>query len=324
MLVSIIIPAYNAEAYLSRAVDSALAAGARVQGEWEVILVDNRSTDRTLEIINEYASRWPLRITVGSTDRQGAGHARNEGLRLASGTWIQFLDADDYIDDDKISGQLERVTATTEWVVGGYRECAVDGSYTDVLPHEDPWKGLVYGYRIGHTDANLYRNATLARVGNWNPDVAFHDDPELHFRLLAAEAVYVLDPRVSSYYVQHDGPRITNGPKKIQAAQALDLLSTVVDTLSRERPDYLLRNHAYFYGALLRGIRILATYDLPAATRAYRTYFKQPGNKVPGPPYQFAPYYSRLYPYLGFRNIEWVRRQLSKVLPAGLKQTLKA
>ena len=104
----------------------------------------------------------------------------------------------------------------------------------------------------------------------------------------------------------------------------MDLVANTVSFLINERPTYFTEYSSYFLGALLRSIRILATYDLTAAAHAYETYFGPAALWTTGGPYALVPRYTRLYPYLGFRNLERLRLALAGVLPASIKQRLKA
>lgn len=92
--VSVIIPVYNAEQYLRQCLDSVCSQSLH---EIEIICIDDGSTDNSLNIINEYAYR-DSRIQVYTQQNQGAGAARNFGLRKATGTYLSFLDADDFFE----------------------------------------------------------------------------------------------------------------------------------------------------------------------------------------------------------------------------------
>ena len=99
---SIVIPAYNAAAFVGEAVDSALA---QTHPDTEVIVVDDSSTDETPAILAAYGDR----IRVHRQSNAGVGGARNTGAGLATGDWVAFLDADDVWAPRKIEAQLDAV-----------------------------------------------------------------------------------------------------------------------------------------------------------------------------------------------------------------------
>lgn len=94
--ISVIVPVYNAEAFLRRCVDSILV---QTMADFELILVNDGSRDRSGEICDEYASK-DSRIIAIQKPNGGVSSARNAGLDIASGEWICFIDADDYIEQD--------------------------------------------------------------------------------------------------------------------------------------------------------------------------------------------------------------------------------
>ena len=97
-MISIIIPIYNVEQYLSKCVDSVLSQSYK---DMEIILVDDGSTDNCPSICDEY-SRKDNRITVIHKQNGGLSDARNVGKKIAHGEWIFFLDADDWIEQNSI------------------------------------------------------------------------------------------------------------------------------------------------------------------------------------------------------------------------------
>ena len=100
-LVSILIPAYNAQAWISDTLRSALA---QTWEPKEIIVVDDGSTDRTLAIARRFESS---QLRVVSQKNQGAAAARNTAYSLSKGDFIQYLDADDLMAPDKIARQME-------------------------------------------------------------------------------------------------------------------------------------------------------------------------------------------------------------------------
>ena len=94
--ISIIIPVYNVEKYLRECLNSILN---QTFQDFEIICVDDGSTDKSLEILQEYKKKDD-RFVILQQRHSGAGSARNNGIRLAEGKYIQFLDADDYFEPD--------------------------------------------------------------------------------------------------------------------------------------------------------------------------------------------------------------------------------
>ncbi|MDR0522523.1 MAG: glycosyltransferase [Planctomycetaceae bacterium] len=121
-LISVIIPVYNVEKYLRECLDSVLT---QTLTDIEIICVDDGSTDRSLEILNEYA-RKDERIRVISQKNKGPGAARNAGLQLAQGKYVYFMDSDDTIDPD-----LCRMTS----IAAEYAEC--DILYFDAVAYDE-------------------------------------------------------------------------------------------------------------------------------------------------------------------------------------------
>lgn len=97
-LVSIIVPVYNAEKTLNRCVDSILS---QTFDDWELLLIDDGSTDCSGELCNEYAAK-DQRIKVFHKKNEGVSSARNIGLDNAKGKWITFVDADDYLNIESL------------------------------------------------------------------------------------------------------------------------------------------------------------------------------------------------------------------------------
>ena len=102
-VVSVIMPVYNVERYLRAAIDSVLA---QTYPHWELILVDDGSTDSSPEICDEYAAANP-QITVYHTANGGLSAARNYGLRHSTAPWVLFVDSDDMIHPQCLAALME-------------------------------------------------------------------------------------------------------------------------------------------------------------------------------------------------------------------------
>ena len=104
--VSILIPSYNAARYLSQAVDSALN---QTFQDFEIIIIDDGSTDNTREIVERYLKQEPDKIRYIYQDNQGLACARNTGIKAAKGDYLALLDADDIWCPDRLEKGIEAI-----------------------------------------------------------------------------------------------------------------------------------------------------------------------------------------------------------------------
>ena len=104
MKLSIVVPVYNTEAYLEKCLDSLLGPEL---SDYEIIAVNDGSTDGSGEILETYCARFPERIHPVTTPNGGLGHARNTGLALAKGEYVLFVDSDDYLSPHAVAEILD-------------------------------------------------------------------------------------------------------------------------------------------------------------------------------------------------------------------------
>ena len=116
--ISVIIPIFNAEATISRCLNSILQQSYH---NIEIICVNDGSTDRTLEILQKYEAK-DCRVRVLDKQNEGASKARNIGIDAASGNFILFVDADDYISSDMILNLYQAIAQGYDISVAGYTE----------------------------------------------------------------------------------------------------------------------------------------------------------------------------------------------------------
>lgn len=145
---SVIIPAYNSETTLARAIDSVLAQSYPAQ---EIIVVDDGSTDRTFEVVARYGEK----VRYIRQDNAGVSSARNHGAQAASGDWLAFLDADDWYYPD-------RLRLHAEWI----QEDAALGFLTGDYDYRDEAGNLLGSSLLQHDAGRmmLAKAAGSARV----------------------------------------------------------------------------------------------------------------------------------------------------------------
>lgn len=210
-LVSIIIPVYNAAAYLEECINS---LNNQTWHNNEIIIIDDGSTDQSLTIANSYAND---KIKVFTQLNKGASAARNKGLQEAKGDYIQFLDADDLLSTDKIIAQVQLLQINPDKVAVCNTIHFNDGdnhlndqhiSYKSTfLIDADPMYFLMNlwgGY--GNKGAMIQPNAWLTprhiidEAGLWNEELTVDDDGEFFCRVLLASKGVKYSPTGLNYY----------------------------------------------------------------------------------------------------------------------------
>ena len=198
-LVTIGIPCFNNGQWLRQAIDSALA---QTWPAVEVIVVDDGSTDDSREVARAFGER----IRTHTTGHLGAPHARNQALAQARGEWVQFLDADDYLEPEKIAQQFAETgggenadviysPVIIETVTGSAatRETSDTDSARDIHSQWIAWQ-------IPQTGGALWRTSTLELLGGWSPQQPCCQEHELYLRALEARQRFVFAPTPHAVY----------------------------------------------------------------------------------------------------------------------------
>ncbi len=185
--ISAVIPAYNAEAFLGRAIESALA---QTRPPEDIVVVDDGSTDATAKVAERFGE--PVRCI--RQENAGPSAARNRGIREARGTHVAFLDAD----DEWLPGHLERAAECfaahpeLAWYAAAYKRFARNGRvWTDTVPADWLTDGaFLKDYlpaagrrRIVHTDTVVVRRGVLLEVGGFDTRFDRGEDLDLWFRI---------------------------------------------------------------------------------------------------------------------------------------------
>ena len=207
-LVSIIIPCYNAAPRLEACLNSCLQQS---YPKLEIVVVDNNSTDQTPEIAERFAAIAPDTFRLVRCQRQGANQARNAGFAQAQGDYIQWLDADDELDSQKLAIQVAALEQNQNYDIayGDWDWCClnlpqgnIQFTFTGTQYKDFLLQLLVDNWRPPH--AYLLRRSTaeqLHQIQAWNPATTIGMDREYFTlaALLGSNFLYVADSKVRYY-----------------------------------------------------------------------------------------------------------------------------
>lgn len=205
-LISVIIGVYNGERFVARALES---IARQTADSLEVIVVDDGSTDNTKTVVQRYrdpdAWRWRLRYSY--QQNQGLPAAHNQGLALAKGDIVGFLDADDLWPDDKLTRQLPHLVAPASAerqrpdIVLGRQRRFVDGA--NVSPRElAQANDRPYHYSLGST---LFAREVFDKVGPFDESLHYNADWDWFLRARQMSVPMVVEPYVTLLVRVHTG-----------------------------------------------------------------------------------------------------------------------
>lgn len=213
-LVSIIIPCFNAERWVSEAIDACLE---QTYPHVEIIVIDDCSTDSSLEIIQSYGDKI---IWERLPENKGGSYARNRGLTLSKGEYIQFLDADDFILPKKIEIQINFLEKTQADVVYGdwrYQGHQSNGvifldqiekplMQTDILQSllENWWTAVA---------SILYRRTIVEKSGGWDENLSAAQDRDFLISVVMSGANIVYQPGCYSIYRRYGNVTVSTASK---------------------------------------------------------------------------------------------------------------
>jgi cps2I len=267
-LLTVIIPVHNAAAFLERGVESVAQQSFAVSHPnlWEMILVNDGSTDNSGELCDYYAAKYPNSVRVVHQKNSGVGRARNVGLELAQGEYVNFLDADDFYDEGYLVDFSDIVLREqVDLVVQGYHN----------FPKDDPEhrhflkSGFHYQKQLGQFYCDLKMNYLF-----FTPVAKFFKRSILHnHHIKFVEGLhyfedYLFNLEFMGYvksaatidvpyynYVQHEGERL--GHKYTEPSVIADIAKRIFEQsqlLPYKSPEQYELDCKEYYSALLHAI----------------------------------------------------------------------
>ncbi len=265
-LVSIIIPAYNAENFISETIRNVMEQN---YAHFELIIVNDGSTDRTGEIIQEFLS--DTRVKYISQSNIGCSGAKNTGLQASRGAFIQYLDADDLLSPDKIKEQVD-VLKNQSVAIAVCRTVSFTSSITDpenteidteFLYSTDNVLGFVlHLYGMNGKNGMIQPNAFLMtrelanRVGAFDPSVSPSPDEDGEYfcrAMLAADHIF-FTPNGVNYYRKQMNSRNSLSKQASHrhaegALRSIQLISSHL--LEKENSDAVKNMMAKYYAGFI-------------------------------------------------------------------------
>jgi len=238
-LVSIIVPVFNSEAYLGTLLSSLFE---QTERSFEVLAVDDGSSDRSGEILSAAAAR-DARLKVLHEPHRGVAAARNRALDQARGTWIAFADSDDWLAPELLSTWVERAESQAlDLLIGNYFRFSNDPQRERASPclHSQPWDEVISGTEwIIHGGTHelppqvwlqLVRRDFLQKVGIRFTEGVVQEDISWTFRLaLAAQRVGF--SKLPLYGYRQNVSSITQSPCPFAVKRRVDGYLVAVDEL---------------------------------------------------------------------------------------------
>lgn len=312
MLISIIIPAYNVEDYIEECIHSAFA---QTHKPIEVICIDNNSTDNTWQKLKQLQETYPS-LLIEKELKPGAPAARNKGLALSKGEWIQFLDADDLLLPEKIEHQVHLIKNKPEvcFIAAASRKKHINGQSTTTIPKQDhPFKSL-FTTNLGITSSNLWNKTYINQVSGWDESLKSSQEADLMFRLLQINSQVIFDAEPLTIIQERETGQISTKHPQDNWVRYFNKRVEILNWIKKNDTKLYTSHQAFFNDSLFGILKIISNQKpdgLKVSSQLWKSYLK--GKYVPSPaqnhstkPYLF------LYKILGFTTAEKIRLLLGK------------
>ncbi|RRO24656.1 glycosyltransferase family 2 protein [Flavobacteriaceae bacterium 14752] len=250
-LVSVIIPNFNGLPFLNETIRSVQKQSYE---KLEVIIVDDNSTDDSLDFLNSIDDN---RFSVYKNLGKGACAARNYGLELASGEYIQFLDADDLLSTDKIEKQVDllkkypnrvAVCSTMHFYDNPENGKIVDRDFMFSTNQPEDFLLKLYGgngehHNMVQTNAWLTPKSILNKVGKWDESLSKDQDGEYFCRVVLASEGVCYSAEALNYYRKHvGGSNIANQKQRKNIESQLKALNAKANHLKKFADSQVYKN----------------------------------------------------------------------------------
>ena len=183
-LVSVLMPAYNAEKYITEAIESILNQTFK---DFEFIIIDDASTDKTWNIINKFKNKDSRIMAIRNAKNLYIAGNRNKTLSFAKGKYVVWQDADDISYNYRLEKQVEFMENNQDvGICGGYLDSFTDGKITDTRKYyldDKILRGKIFRQSPVAQPASIIRKECFNRVGLYNPQYPPAEDIDMSFKI---------------------------------------------------------------------------------------------------------------------------------------------
>jgi len=242
----------------------------------EVICVDNNSQDATLNKLNDLKIITYPNLIILQEMKPGACAARNKGLSIAKGEWIQFLDADDSILPSKLTHQLNLILKSSiepHFIAGAANFKKLDSSEPELkIPDSRSNYLAVFIGKLGNTCANLWQKKALQLAGAWNEDLSSSQETDLMFRLISQHNDVLIDVAPLTIINQRESGQISQSNPVKRWVNYVEVRIAMIEKIKKLNPSDFNGLQAEYETYLLSSILILNKYNHPKALQFTTTY----------------------------------------------------
>ncbi len=245
-LLSVAIPCYNSEAYMEKCIDSLLVGGEEV----EILIVDDGSTDKTAEIADAYAEKYPTIVRAIHQENGGHGEAVNAGIRNAQGLYFKVVDSDDWVNKEayekilKTLEELLRGPKTVDLFISNFVYEKQGATRKKIMQYRHCFpQGEVFGWSdIGHMQKGkyllmhsmIYRTQLLQQCGLELPKHTFYVDNLFAYEPLPyVKNMYYLDVNFYRYFIGRDDQSVNEKVMIKRIDQQIRVNKMMVDVYNR-------------------------------------------------------------------------------------------
>ena len=313
ILISIIIPTYNVEKYIIECIDSVLN---QTYNEFEIIIVDNNSTDNTIEILQEYKVKYPKLIFIYNEPNQGAAFARNTGLEYAKGEWIQFLDADDILKHDKLKVQVKLIRSDISFIVGAWFYQYTNGSkIVQYVGEKDIISAVFKGKFCGNMCSNLWNSRYLRKINGFDVFTDTDDqDIMLRLALINNNIAYSNEP-LTIVRDREDKSNLSQQDIVGHYIRHIILRVNIIERLKNEMPNYYNENQRFLWHCVYWFCRLLSSYNLKAGVDAYSKYMPKNFQPIIIKDIDNPKWHLYLTSIIGFKYTETLKYFFRRIIP---------